>query len=218
MGSKVCVKFQRASLKFHTKFWTHTPQNRHFTVFYFCAWVTISLNCDVISPSETDRRSPKNKFDDLWIYVTRQRVNSLWHSDAIWGHRAGSTLTQVMACCLTASIHYLNQCWLNIRSLVTITSRQFHKRCLSHQSLNLDSNFLPTIPFKSLRANALTWKIMCHATLVVIVKATLPEPDLVVNYITLIKAIGGKHCCPCMVGKAIYSLQHRVCKFLTHPN
>ena len=53
MGSKFCVKFQRAPLKFHTKFWTHTPQNMNFTVFYFCVWVTISLNCDVISLSET---------------------------------------------------------------------------------------------------------------------------------------------------------------------
>ena len=31
MGSKFCVKFQRCPLKFHTKFWTHTPQNMHFT-------------------------------------------------------------------------------------------------------------------------------------------------------------------------------------------
>ena len=39
-------------------------------------------------------------------------VNSLWPSDAIWGHLSGSTLAQVMACCLTAPSHYLNQCWL----------------------------------------------------------------------------------------------------------
>ena len=56
MGSKFCVKFQRAPLKFRTKFWTHTPQNMHFTVFSFCVWVTISLNCDVISLSETGPR------------------------------------------------------------------------------------------------------------------------------------------------------------------
>ena len=38
--------------------------------------------------------------------------NSLWPSDAIWQHRYGSTLTQVMACCLKTPSHYLNQCWL----------------------------------------------------------------------------------------------------------
>ena len=40
MGSKFRVKFQRCPLKFHTKFWTHAPQNMHFTRWY--------------------------KFDDLW--------------------------------------------------------------------------------------------------------------------------------------------------------
>ena len=41
-------------------------------------------------------------------------INSLWPSDTIWLHRSGSTLAQVMACCLTAPSHYLNQCWLFI--------------------------------------------------------------------------------------------------------
>ena len=41
-------------------------------------------------------------------------LNSLRPSDAIWRHRSGSTLAQVMACCLTAPSHYLNQCWLII--------------------------------------------------------------------------------------------------------
>ena len=27
---------------------------------------------------------------------TRNRINSLWPSDALWGHRSGSTLTQVL--------------------------------------------------------------------------------------------------------------------------
>ena len=56
MGSKSCVKFQRCPLKFHTKFWTHTPQNMHFTDCYFSLWFTISWNCDVISLSETSPR------------------------------------------------------------------------------------------------------------------------------------------------------------------
>ena len=39
---------------------------------------------------------------------------SLWPSDAIRWQRSGSTLAQVMACCLMAPSHYLNQCWLII--------------------------------------------------------------------------------------------------------
>ena len=35
-------------------------------------------------------------------------------SDVIWRQGSGSTLAQVMACCLTAPCHYLNQCWLII--------------------------------------------------------------------------------------------------------
>ena len=38
--------------------------------------------------------------------------NSLWPSDEIWRHILGSTLAQVMACCLTAPSHWLNQRWL----------------------------------------------------------------------------------------------------------
>ena len=49
------------------------------------------------------------------ICVTRpQWVNSLWLSDTIWWQRSGSTLAQVMACCLMAPSHYLNQYWLII--------------------------------------------------------------------------------------------------------
>ena len=45
-------------------------------------------------------------------YQRVRMINSLRPSDTICGHRAGSTLAQVMACCLTAPSHYLNQYWL----------------------------------------------------------------------------------------------------------
>ena len=41
-------------------------------------------------------------------------INSLWPSDVIWRWRSWSTLGQIMACCLTAPSHYLNQCSLTI--------------------------------------------------------------------------------------------------------
>ena len=37
-------------------------------------------------------------------------INSLRPSDIIWQHRSGSTLAQVMVCCLTAPSHYPIQC------------------------------------------------------------------------------------------------------------
>ena len=53
----------------------------------------------------------------LTVIKTWSTSNSLWPSDAIWWHRSGSTLAQVMACCLTAPRHYLNQCWLIINEV-----------------------------------------------------------------------------------------------------
>ena len=47
----------------------------------------------------------KQYFGMIWLMI-----NSLWPSDAIWWHRSGSAPAQVMACCLMAPSHYLNQC------------------------------------------------------------------------------------------------------------
>ena len=54
--------------------------------------------------------------------------NSLWPSDAIWRQRSGSTLAQVMACCLTAPSHYLNQCWLIISKVLWHSSEDIITR------------------------------------------------------------------------------------------
>ena len=44
--------------------------------------------------------------------------NSSWPSDVIWRQGSRSTLAQVMACCLTAPSHYLNQGWLMISKVL----------------------------------------------------------------------------------------------------
>ena len=49
-----------------------------------------------------------------YFHTIQYYINSLWPSDTIWRQRSGSTLAQVMACCLTAPSHYLHQCWLII--------------------------------------------------------------------------------------------------------
>ena len=51
------------------------------------------------------------RYNYLSVRPAWTRPNLLWPGDAIWLHRARSTLPQVMACCLTAPSHYLNQCW-----------------------------------------------------------------------------------------------------------
>ena len=50
-------------------------------------------------------------YEVTWLI---ESINSLCPSDAIRRHRTTSTSAQVMACCLMAPSHYLNQCWLII--------------------------------------------------------------------------------------------------------
>ena len=52
---------------------------------------------------------------DWYIIIV---VHSLWPNDAIWQLKSGLTLAQVVACCLTAPSHYLNQYWLLIREVL----------------------------------------------------------------------------------------------------
>ena len=66
-------------------------------------------------------------------------VISLWPSEAIWWQGSRSTLVQVMACCLTTTSHYLNQCWLVITKVQWCSSEGnfTFNRHHSHQSLKL---------------------------------------------------------------------------------
>ena len=70
-------------------------------------WSNLTLVCLVIL-----QKWAVLPFMLLLSVVPGEIVNSLWPGDAIWQDRSGSTLAQVMACCLTAPSHYLNQCWL----------------------------------------------------------------------------------------------------------
>ena len=54
----------------------------------------------------------------LLILTLLTIINTLCPSDSIWRHRSESKLAQVMACCLTATSHYLHQCWLNINEVL----------------------------------------------------------------------------------------------------
>ena len=64
----------------------------------------------------------------LWALIFEQiLVNSMWPNDAIRWHRSGSTLAQVMGCCLTAPSHYLNQCWLIISKVLYHSSEDLIK-------------------------------------------------------------------------------------------
>ena len=110
------------------------------------------------------QRSSSNMRRSRWTMPTRRRrrwsarlawrwetchselLNSLWLSDAIWGQRSGSTLAQIMACCLMAPSHYLNQVVCPATRFFCICSRvlftwTYHKfsniRCTKFQNVNV---------------------------------------------------------------------------------
>ena len=52
----------------------------------------------------------------LCVFASAILFNKLCPTDATWWHRSGSTLAQIMACCLTVQSPFLNQCWfLSVR-------------------------------------------------------------------------------------------------------
>ena len=77
--------------------------------------------------------------------------NSLRPSDAIWWHRFRPTLLQIMACCLSAPSHYLNQFWLIISEILWHTLEDIcmgNKRDISHWDVfqNDKNNISTTSP------------------------------------------------------------------------
>ena len=80
-------------------------------------WCTMLLQ-KRISKAWISNHSHSVLLDLITDTYTGYFVNLSWPSDAIWQHRSRSKLAQVMACCLTASSHYLNQCWLIINGVL----------------------------------------------------------------------------------------------------
>ena len=77
--------------------WTHKEQTNNR--------VTNLLNSDVNYRSFVG-------CNVMWVLV-----NSLEPSGTIWRYRSGSTLAQLLACCLMVPSHYLKQCWLIINEI-----------------------------------------------------------------------------------------------------
>ena len=74
-------------------------------------------------------------------------ISLLTHCDDIWWHRSGSTLPQVIPCCLMAPSHYLIQCWFTTRKVLCHST----KRHSIGNALENDHN-------NTLEIYALKWK------------------------------------------------------------
>ena len=89
----------------------------------------------------------ENNFHELWI-----TVNSLWPSDAIRRQETESTLAKVMACCLMAPSHYLNQCWLIINKVLWHSPEGIiMRRSEDTNQWNKIENYIFRITFRSPR-------------------------------------------------------------------
>ena len=75
-----------------------------------------------------------------------RHLASLGHNelDVMWRQISGSTLAQIMACCLAGPSHYLNQCWLIITEVQHI--------CLDNLTLGITLKYWPTL-WKKHKAN-----------------------------------------------------------------
>ena len=56
--------------------------------------------------------------------------NSLWPIDAMWRHRSGSALAQIMACCLTTPSPSLNWWWFIIKGVLWYSPHTNFKRSI----------------------------------------------------------------------------------------
>ena len=82
-------------------------------------------------------------FMDAW--KMKGHFIPLWQSDAIWCQTTWSTLVQVMACCLTAPSHYLNQCWIVIKGALWHSPKRNFR--VIAKEINLEIEF-ENHPFK----------------------------------------------------------------------
>ena len=103
--------------------------------------------------------------------------NSLWPSDVIWRHGSTgrSTLAQVMACCLTAPSHYLNQCWLMISEVLWYSPDSHSTENTSYLLLKWVWNLLFETVVKSPRGQWVNL-IVGYATLASITEAAILVP------------------------------------------
>ena len=67
-------------------------------------------------------------FSFNWMAQVRVSTHSAWPSDTIWRHWTRSKLAQVMACCLMAKGHYLNNVHFSLVRFCSIPLRAISQR------------------------------------------------------------------------------------------
>ena len=95
----------------HVSDQVNMSQDVCFAMFFF----SVSVHKQCVSLNKYVAHHWWNKWGFmLYLPLVCPVPNKLWLSDSIWRHQRGSPSTQVMAWCLKAQSHYLNQCWFVI--------------------------------------------------------------------------------------------------------
>ena len=121
-----------------------TPDNRwsvivaHNASLNHCGLVMLYDDIDL---GQHTKPSPEpvltsHKWGSVAVALTWTQFNSLCLNDAIQWHRFGTTLAQVMTCCLPATSRYLNQCWHISRVLWHLSGCIIWRRLVDTNQLN----------------------------------------------------------------------------------
>ena len=103
-----------------------------------------------------------------WRYFSS--INAFGAADAIEQQWCGSTLAQVMDCCLTAPTHYLNRCWQNISKAQWHESKgNFTRDASAINHWNLRKKYLFTSSL-----NGLKGCLFCRVNKVAVVDLAMP--------------------------------------------
>ena len=97
------------------------------------------------------------EFDNHLQWLTLCQLSPLlssssWPGVIIWWHRSGSTLDQIMVCCLVAPSHYLNQWWL------LIIERNFTENVYNGENETTDILYRPQCV--GLNAVSIPWSLL----------------------------------------------------------
>ena len=133
------------------------PQQIEWYVFPRWGWQVIINDESMLVQVSAVRQKAITTWNQCWLpsIMPYVEINSLRPSDAIWRQRSWTTLVQVMACCLTAPSHHLNQCW-HQQSLVTINWGLFQKRYPIHKLITLEWKSLVE-NFNKIQSTRLQW-------------------------------------------------------------
>ena len=90
------------------------------------------LGCAWFSISNRWHEKQMIKIGRIKTCRLNRKINTLAPCNTILYFETWSALVQIMACCLMAPIHYLNQCWLIIN--VSFYWRTFWRKCSKYQN------------------------------------------------------------------------------------